>query len=345
MRWRSSITIAIATGGTGGVYYPLGGGMANILTKYVPGCAATARVTGGSVDNLKLIGTKQSEVALVMVDAALDALKGEDKFKGAPVAVRTLMVLYPNRMHVVSIEGKGIEKMSDLKGKRVSTGSPGSATEVMAFRVIEAAGLDKDKDMKRERLGVAESTNAIKDGKIDAYFWVGGLPTAGVTDLAATPGVKLKLVDHAEVLDKMNAKYGGIYSADVIPANTYPGQDKDNKITSVQNILVANAEHAGQGRLRHRQDLHRAQGRPGRGAWRGEEHRTRQAGQGELGDPVASGRGEILHRKRREDVKERSAQDRPARHRPAMRESVMVRRHGGRRIWLWPVRRPAAVRR
>jgi TRAP transporter TAXI family solute receptor len=234
-------TIAIATGGTGGVYYPLGGGMANILTKYVPGYAATARVTGGSVDNLKLIGSKQSEVAMVMVDAAVDALKGEDKFKGNPVEVRTLMVLYPNRMHVVSIEGKGIEKMSDLKGKRVSTGSPGSATEVMAFRVIEAAGLDKDKDMRRERLGVAESTNALKDGKIDAYFWVGGLPTAGVTDLAATPGVKLKLIDHVDVLEKMNAKYGGIYSADVIPAKTYPGQDKDTQITSVQNILVSNA--------------------------------------------------------------------------------------------------------
>ncbi|MFL5150873.1 MAG: TAXI family TRAP transporter solute-binding subunit, partial [Microvirga sp.] len=130
-------TISIGTGGTGGVYYPLGGGMANILTKYVPGAAATARVTGGSVDNLKLIGSKQSEVALVMADAAVDALKGEDKFKGNPVKARTLMVLYPNRMHVVTIEGRGIEKMSDLKGKRVSTGSPGSATEVMAFRVIE----------------------------------------------------------------------------------------------------------------------------------------------------------------------------------------------------------------
>ena len=237
-------TIAIATGGTGGVYYPLGGGMANVLTKNVPGFAATARVTGGSVDNLKLIGSKQSEVAMVMVDAAVDALKGEDKFKGNPVEVRTLMVLYPNRMHVVSIEGKGIEKMSDLKGKRVSTGSPGSATEVMAFRVIEAAGLDKDKDMRRERLGVAESTNALKDGKIDAYFWVGGLPTAAVTDLGATPGVKIKMVDHADVLDKMNAKYGGIYTAGVIPAKTYPGQDKDNHITVVQNILVANASMA-----------------------------------------------------------------------------------------------------
>ena len=144
-------------------------------------------------------------------------------------------------MHVVSVEGAGIEKMSDLKGKRVSTGSPGSATEVMAFRVIEAAGLDKDKDMKRERLSVAESTNALKDRKIDAYFWVGGLPTAAVTDLAATQGLKIKLVDHSEVVDKMNAKYGKLYITDVIPAKTYPGQDKDNKIATVWNIIVANA--------------------------------------------------------------------------------------------------------
>jgi TRAP transporter TAXI family solute receptor len=240
------VNIAIATGGTGGVYYPLGGGMANVLTKHVPNVAATARVTGGSVDNLKLIGSQQSEVALVMVDAALDALKGEDKFKNNKVDVRTLMVLYPNRMHVVSVEGRGVDKMTDLKGKRISTGSPGSATEVMAFRVIEAAGLDKDKDMRRERLGVAESVNALKDGKIDAFFWVGGLPTAAVTDLGATPGVKIKLVDHADVVGKMNAKYGGIYTAGVIPAKTYPGQDKDNAITIVQNILVANAKMADQ---------------------------------------------------------------------------------------------------
>src|SRR5207244_2317875 len=173
-------------------------------------------------------------------DAALDALKGEDKFKGAKVAVRTLMVLYPNRMHVVTVEGMGIEKMSDLKGKRVSTGAPGRAAEVMAFRVIEAAGLDKDRDMRRERLGVAESVNAIKDRKIDGFFWVGGLPTAAVTDLGATPGVKIKLVDHSDVVDKMNAKYGKLYTTDVIPAKTYPGQDKDNKISTVWNILVTN---------------------------------------------------------------------------------------------------------
>ena len=239
---QQGLNIAIATGGTGGVYYPLGGGMANVLSKHVPGMQASARVTGGSVDNLKLIGSQQSEVALVMVDAALDALKGEDKFKGNPVDVRTLMVLYPNRMHVVSMEGTGVEKMSDLKGKRVSTGSPGSATEVMAFRVIEAAGLDKDKDMRRERLGVAESVNALKDRKIDAFFWVGGLPTAAVTDLGATPNVKIKMIDHADTVEKMNKKYDNLYTTGVIPAKMYPGQDKDNPIAVVQNILVANAK-------------------------------------------------------------------------------------------------------
>ena len=233
-------TIAIGTGGTGGVYYPLGGGLANVLSKTLPGVQATAEVTGGSVDNLKLIGSGQSEIGFSMADAAVDALNGEDKFKGNKVPLRTLMVLYPNIMHVVSIEGAGVDKIADLKGKRISTGAPGSATEVMAFRVIEAAGLDKDKDMKRERLSVAESVNAIKDRKIDAFFWVGGLPTAGVTDLAATPGVKIKMIDHSDVVAAMNAKYNNLYATSVIKAGTYPGQDKDNQASAVWNILVTN---------------------------------------------------------------------------------------------------------
>ena len=235
-------TLAIATGGTGGVYYPLGGGLANILSKTLPNVQATAEVTGGSVDNLKLIGSGQAELAMTMVDATVDAYKGQDKFKGNKIDARTLAVLYPNRMHVVTVEGKGIEKMADLKGKRVSTGSPGSATEVMAFRVIEAAGLDKDKDMRRERLGVAESVNALKDGKIEAFFWVGGIPTAAVTDLGATPGLKLKLIDHADLAEKMNAKYGNLYAPDAIKAGSYPGQDKDNAQVNVWNILIANAK-------------------------------------------------------------------------------------------------------
>ncbi|MBI2317644.1 MAG: TAXI family TRAP transporter solute-binding subunit, partial [Betaproteobacteria bacterium] len=161
------INISIGTGGTGGVYYPLGGGIASVLSKYVPGLQATAEVTGGSVDNLKLIGSGKPYIGLIMADAGQDAYRGENKFQGNKVPLRTLMVMYPNRMHAVTIEGTGISRIADLKGKRVSTGSPGSATEVMAFRVIETAGLDKDRDMKRERLGVAESVNAIKDRKID----------------------------------------------------------------------------------------------------------------------------------------------------------------------------------
>ena len=200
---------------------------------------ATAEVTGGSVDNLKLVATGKTYIAFSMTDAGQDAYRGEDKFKGNKVPLKTLMVLYPNRMHVVSIDGKGVNKMADLKGKRVSTGAPGSATEVMAFRLIEAAGLDKDKDMKRERLSVAESVNAIKDGKIDAFFWVGGLPTAGVTDLANTPGTKIKMVDHAEVVAPMNKKYGNLYVEDVIPKDMYRGMDTDNKQATVMNILVA----------------------------------------------------------------------------------------------------------
>src|SRR5947208_4882618 len=175
-----------------------------------------------------------------MADAGQDAYRGEDKFKGAKVPLRTLMVLYPNRMHVVTIDGIGITKMADLRGKRVSTGSPGSATEVMGFRVIEAAGLDKDRDMKRERLGVAESVNAIKDRKIDAFFWVGGLPTAAVTDLANTPGIKIKMVDHADLVPAMNKRYGNLYVQDTITKDVYRGMDADNHQATVMNLLVAN---------------------------------------------------------------------------------------------------------
>ena len=232
--------ISITTGGTGGVYYPLGGGMANILSKYVPGLQATAEVTGGSVDNLKLLGAGKSEVAFSMVDATWDAYNGVDKFKDGKVNARTLMVLYPNKVQVVTVEGTGINKLSDLKGKRVSTGAPGSGVEIVALRMLEALGLDAKKDIKQERLSVAESANAIKDRKVDAFFWVGGVPTAAVTDLAATPGVKMKLIDHGEVAEAMNKKYGPLYAKGVIPAGSYSGQDKPNENIDIWNILITN---------------------------------------------------------------------------------------------------------
>jgi uncharacterized protein len=230
--------LTIATGGTGGVYYPMGGGLANIIGKVMPGYSASAEVTGGSVANLQAVGTGKSDVGFSQVDAAWDAINGLDKFKSGKLNIKALAVLYPNHMHVVTIEGTGITKIEDIKGRRVSSGSPGSATEVFAFRVIEAAGLDPMKDVTRERLGVAESVNAIKDKKIDAFFWVGGLPTAAVTDLGATPGTRLKLIDIAHNVDKMNARYGKIYAPAVIPKGTYGGQDADNKDVTVWNVLV-----------------------------------------------------------------------------------------------------------
>ena len=236
--WGQTARISITTGGTGGVYYPLGGGMANVLSKYVPGLQATAEVTGGSVDNLKLIGAGKSEVGFSMVDSAWDASLGQDKFRNGKVNVRTLMVLYPNRMQIVTLEGSGIQKLADIRGKRVSTGAPGSGVEVVTLRVLEAMGIDPKKDIKQERLSVAESANAIKDRKIDAFFWIGGVPTAAITDLAATPGIKIRLLDHAEYVEAMNKKYGPLYAKGTLPANSYPGQDKPVAIIDVWNILV-----------------------------------------------------------------------------------------------------------
>jgi TRAP transporter TAXI family solute receptor len=236
---QKDLRLSIATGGTGGVYYPMGGGMANIISKYIPYAEATAEVTSASVDNCLLIGTKKADMALVMADVAWDAFKGKGKFK-EELPIMTLAVLYPNNMHIVTTEGKGIEKVTDLKGKRVSTGSPGSGTEVKGTRVLEAYGLDPVKDMTRDRLGASESAGAIKDGKIDAYFWDGGLPTASVTDLGATPGIKLKLVGHKEAIPKMREKYGPLYVEGIIPAKTYPGQDEDVVIAVVWNLLICN---------------------------------------------------------------------------------------------------------
>jgi hypothetical protein len=138
------------------------------------------------------------------------------------------------------VDGTGITKLSDLKGKRVSTGAPGSGVEVMATRVLEAVGIDPRKDIKQERLGAAESVNAIKDRKIDAFFWVGGVPTAALTDLAATPGTKMRLLDHAEAIDAMNRKYGPLYVKGIIAPASYQGMDKPVENIDVWNILVTN---------------------------------------------------------------------------------------------------------
>ena len=237
-----STQLAIATGTTGGVYYPLGGGMANIFSRTIPGMSATVEVTGGSAANLQLLGADRVGMVLTQVDASVDAIEGRPPFR-QKVPVRALMVLYTNRMQVVTVASTGIKSMADLKGKRLSTGAPGSATEIFAFRLIEAAGLDREKDFRaRERLSPAESTNAIKDGKLDAYFFVSGVPTSAVTDLAASPGQQLVLVDHAQYVPKMVEKNGPVYFPEEIPAGTYPGQTAPNKQASVANIVGVRAD-------------------------------------------------------------------------------------------------------
>jgi TRAP transporter TAXI family solute receptor len=140
-------------------------------------------------------------------------------------------------MHVVTVEGTGVNKFADLKGKRISTGAPVSGTEVMANRLLEALGIGPN-DFTRERLSVAESVNALKDGKIDAFFWVGGVPTAAVSDLASTPGKKIKLIDHGEGAEAMRKKYGPIYVQNRILANAYPGETRETTNVDVWNLLV-----------------------------------------------------------------------------------------------------------
>lgn len=234
---QQQVRLSISTGGTGGVWYPMGGAMANVLSKYLPNAAVTAEVTGGSVDNMKLLDGHKAELAFSMVDVAWESMNGTGKFKDHKVPLRTLAVVHPLVMHVVTAEGRGIEKMADLKGKRVSTGSPGSGTEVMALRILESYGINPDKDIIRARLSVAEAANALKDRKIDAFMHAAGIPLPSVTDVAATPGIKLKLIDHAAGLEAMRKKYGPIYSAGKIAARSYPGQEKENQTINVWGVL------------------------------------------------------------------------------------------------------------
>lgn len=228
--------ISVATGGMGGVYFPLGGAIAAVISKYIPHVEAAAEVTAASVDNCKLVAAKKSDLGIVMGDVVYDAYQGIGKFK-EKLPLRNLAVLYPNVMQIVAPQG-GIKKVSDMKGKTISTGAPGSGVEVMALRILEANGLDPDKDIKRDRLGASESAGALKDGKLDGFFWCGGVPTAAVLDLAATPGIKISLIPNADCIEKMTAKHGPVYYASSIPKGAYPGMNEDVPVGAVANILI-----------------------------------------------------------------------------------------------------------
>jgi TRAP transporter TAXI family solute receptor len=230
--------LSIATGGTGGVYYPLGGGLAALISKHLPGVEATAEVTTASVDNMKLLHADKIALAFTLPDTAWDAYQGKLKGLSEKIGVRALAALYSNYLHIVALDGVGIKTINDLKGKRVSTGAPGSGTEIRGLRVLEAYGISP-KDLKsQERLGVAESAGALKDRRIDAFIWDGGLPTAAVLDLGATPGIKIHLIPHGDSVAKMTAKYGPLYFVASIPKGTYGGVEADVPIAAATNLLA-----------------------------------------------------------------------------------------------------------
>ena len=231
--------LSIATGGTGGVYYPYGGGIAKVISEHIPGVEATAEVTAASVDNLKFLQDGRSDIAFTMADTVEDAARGIGPFKATgAVPARALAVLYSNSLHVVSYEGSGIRTLADLKGRVVSTGAPGSGTEIAAFRTLEAVGLDPRADLTTQALGATQSADAVKDRKLDAFFFSGGLPTAAVLDLANTPGTVVKLIDSREAIAPLQTKYGAnVYFPLIIPRTAYRTPE-DVTVVGVANILV-----------------------------------------------------------------------------------------------------------
>lgn len=236
------LRMVIGTGGTGGVFFPYGGGLARILTERMADAEATAEETGGSVDNMKLVGAGDADIGFSTVDSAYDATQGQGAYQDTgAIPACTIAVLYTSFVHIVASEASGINSVADMKGKRISVGSAGSSTEGAADRVLEAAGLNPQSDITRDNLSVAESVAAMKDQKIDAFFWIGGLPTGAVTDLVSTPNIAVKFIPGAEYVDAIVEKYGPVYRAFDLPAGVYAGVDQPVPGIGIGNIIFVNA--------------------------------------------------------------------------------------------------------
>ena len=225
------------------MFYPYGGGIAKVITEHLPNTEATAEVTAASVDNLKFLKQGTSDLAFTMADMAQDAVTGRDVFSDfGTVPVRTLAVLYSSYSHLVARADAGISGIADLRGRVVSTGAAGSGTTVIARRMLQAAGLDPGRDIREQSLGVAQSVDAIKDGKIDAFFWNGGLPTASILDLVNTPGVKANFIPTDAQLPRLEQMFGpSLYYRDIIPKATY-NNEAEIPVVAVANMLVASED-------------------------------------------------------------------------------------------------------
>lgn len=235
------MSFSIATGGTGGTWYPLGGAIGSVITQKVANTEATAESTTAAVDNMKLLTA--GKVGLAFVDDYQVGWVNNGKLTAVSdqkLPVRLVMPFYEQPLHVVTRDGTGITKLADLKGKRISTGAPNSGTEVLAGYVLSGIGIDWDKDVTREKLSAAESVGALKDGKIDAFFWSGSAPTASLIDLAATPGLKMVLLPIAgDDAAKITAAQPGVFHKVTIPKGSYSGVDVDIETLSTATVLAA----------------------------------------------------------------------------------------------------------
>lgn len=248
-----NVNLIIATGGLGGVYYYYGTAVAEILSQK-GGMKATAIQTAASIDNILLIQKKTDPSSgtfycgTVLPDSAYLAYTGKhEKFKESPAKdLRMLWAMYPNFLHLVTKSDSGIKSLADLKGKRVSTGAPNSGTEVEAFLVLEAAGISPKDFTKHERLGAAESAEALAAGTIDAYFWSGGLPTASITELSTTlsrKGSKMELIllsPDDPIVKKLLNDFPGVMEANTIPKDVY-GTEKDVPTLAFWNLFLCSA--------------------------------------------------------------------------------------------------------
>lgn len=232
--------VSIATGGTGGTYYPLGGGMADIFNKNVDYVNATAEVTGASVENSRLLENQEVELALVQNNLTYYAKNGIELFEDEALPnQRGIAMLYPEVIQVITLEGKGIDSVKDFEGKRIAVGAPGSGTEADARNIIKAHGLTYD-DMEEDFLSFNESVDGLKDGHVDAMFVTGAVPTSAVMDLATQHDVKIVEITD-EYVDKLHDEFP-FYTKFTIPAESYSGQEEAVDTVTVQAMLVANAK-------------------------------------------------------------------------------------------------------
>jgi TRAP transporter TAXI family solute receptor len=235
--------LTIATGGTGGVFFPYGGGLARILTEKMPNTQATGQVTGGSVDNVKLLHQGDADIGFSTLDSAYDGTQGAGAYqRDGRQDVRVLAVLYDSFLHIVADARVGeLTNIAAMRGRRISVGSAGSSTESIADRVIAAAGLNHMRDITRDNLGVAESAGALKDGKVAAFFWIGGVPTAAVRDLATSGSPPLRFLPTTNELAALERQFPGQYRPFNLPANAYAGQTAAVDGLGVANVLLVAA--------------------------------------------------------------------------------------------------------